>query len=67
MDRRVLIETPKGKALSGRQYLHLKALADERDREHACREGHFACAAWEEGPCSAEIAAILDPTGEEGL
>lgn len=55
------IRTPKGKRMTPRQYLALKAAQDGRETwiDYPCAEGHFGCAAWEHGPCSAELEIEL--------
>ncbi len=53
----LLIKTPKGKALTGRKYVALVRAQQARDQAHPCMNGHFDCAAWENGPCLAAIEA----------
>lgn len=50
--------TPKGKHMTPRQYLALVRMQQQRGAtEKACEHGHFACAGWEGGPCSAAVAS----------
>jgi len=56
------IRTPRGKFLTVRQYLALVvAQQGRRGREaQVCSSKHFNCAAWENGPCFAELAATTN-------
>jgi hypothetical protein len=48
------IGTPTGKRITLRQYIGRSARAAE-----ACIYDHTGCAAWHDGPCCVEVAAML--------
>jgi len=51
------IRSPRGKRLTARQYVALhRALMGRHGDTPDCEEGHFGCAVWENGPCSAALA-----------
>lgn len=55
------IRTPKGKHITPKQYVVLHMAAFERNGDTPpCVNGHYGCAVWEDGPCSAELAADMD-------
>jgi hypothetical protein len=52
------IITPRGNRITPAQYLALVQSQRMRHKDaKPCAYGHFGCAAWNAGPCSAEIAA----------
>ena len=63
MTAREKIRTPKGKTMTPRQYIALVQARNIRDLGGAppCQEGHYGCAAWADGPCSAMLE-MLDAT-----
>lgn len=52
------IRTPRGKRMSPKRYLALVDATNARTTGGGpgCSEGHFACAAWEGGPCGITVA-----------
>jgi hypothetical protein len=60
------IYSPAGKPMTARQYLALhRAVVKRRGDGHPCEHTHFGCAAWEGGPCNAEVASTLPPEADE--
>lgn len=59
--------TPRGKRLTVRRYLALvralQAANWATTGAPACKHGHYECAAWSRGPCSAELEAGLEDEG----
>ncbi len=59
------LRTPRGKLISVARYCALVSAMTVTDRAMACVDGHLGCAAWNRGPCSAELGAVLDAGQED--
>jgi hypothetical protein len=58
------IRTPRGKLVSVARYLGLVTAQEMRYGASSCSSGHYGCAAWAGGPCSAELAANAESEEE---